>query len=132
MSEIENYCSQEECSQLLLSVGGTIHHLVKAGGIQHHPDLVGACLDLYSNLMRKKSEFLIAAPAIPLGVDTPGVPLLDHVGKLINHGLYFAEQPVVKASVAFITESARQNVKIVQDFIAHFGQLWTCALLEVQ
>ena len=85
---------------------------------------------MYSVLMRKKSAFLCEAPNIPISAEN-NVPFFEHVGKLVHHGLYFAEQPVVKAAVSFITETARQNVKIIQDLVAHFGQLWVIALLEV-
>jgi hypothetical protein len=57
--------------------------------------------------------------------------VLEHVGKLIHNGLYFAEQPVVKSAVIFITEASRQNIQIARDLIGHFGPQWTCALLEV-
>ena len=115
---------------MLQAVSGTLHHLLLAGGIRHHPDLVGVCLDMYSVLMRKKAPFLCEAPNIPISPEN-NVPFFEHVGKLVNHGLYFAEQPVVKAAVSFITETARQNVQIIQDLVAHFGQLWVIALLEV-
>lgn len=114
---------QPECHKLLQCISCHLQHLTKAGGLPHNPDIVSSALDLYSNLIRKNTQFILTAlPPIE------GMSMIEHAGKLCHSGLYFCEPPVVKAAISLMTEASRQAS--LQEMITHFGQAWLLALMD--
>jgi len=114
---------QPECHKLLLCISCHLQHLTKAGGLPHNPDIVSSALDLYSNLIRKNTQFILTAlPPIER------MSMIEHAGKLCHSGLYFCEPPVVKAAISVLTEASRQAS--LQEMITHFGQAWLLALMD--